>query len=187
MGGDSTTFVVSILAQDRVGIIADVSNTLFDLGANIEAMSQTVVGHYFTMVMRATFPVDRTAQAIREAIESQSDLAALVLPYGVPPKAGSGAGEPFVVTIIGDDKPGIVRGVTQRFAHHNVNIEDVWNEVRENQFIVIFKVTVPQAVDPKDLRYDLEQAAEALGVSVRLQHQDLFTATNSVSVHTPRG
>ncbi|HOE67487.1 MAG TPA: ACT domain-containing protein [Candidatus Hydrogenedentes bacterium] len=189
MEPDSATYVISVLAQDRVGIIADVSNALFGLGANIEAISQTVVGHYFTMVMRATFPAQCIAGDVRNAIESQPNLVALVMPYEASRSGPSTTmtGEPFVVTVVGGDRPGIVRGLTRCFAQRKVNIEDVWNEVRQDQFIVIFKVTVPHGVDPKELRYDLEHAAEELGVSVRLQHQDLFTATNSLSVHSPRG
>ncbi|MDD1762980.1 MAG: ACT domain-containing protein, partial [Methanothrix sp.] len=49
-------YVVSVVARDRVGIIADVSQTLYDLGANLEALSQTVVWEWFTMIICAAFP-----------------------------------------------------------------------------------------------------------------------------------
>ena len=195
MGERPARFVISVLARDHVGIIADVSETLYDLGANIEALSQTVVGDWFTMIARGAFPATVDAGAIKQAIEETPEFRAIVMPVGQAADreptsgvthAGLRKGAPFVVTAIGADKPGIVRRLARCFAGRGVNIDDVWNEVRDGQFIIIFHVTVPSSVDPKELRYELNQAAAELDVTMRLQHLDIFTATNSLSIHTGR-
>jgi predicted amino acid-binding ACT domain protein len=111
---------------------------------------------------------------------------ATVLPSAGPLPSNRCGGEPYVVTVAGEDKPGIVRRLTRCFAERDVNIEDVWNEVREGQFTVIFHVTLPPAVDAKELRYVLEQASEEVGVRSTMQHQDIFTATNTLSMRTSR-
>ena len=180
-------FVITVLAQDRVGIIADVSRVLYDLGGNLEALSQTVVWGWFTMIICAAFPEEVHADEVRSAIEQAGAFAATVLPFDAFKPCRPIDGEPFVVTASGRDKPGIVHRLTQCFARKGINIEDVWNEVRAGDFIVIFHVTVPAHVDPKDARYDLEQAGEEAGVTVTMQHQDIFTATNSLSVHSSVG
>jgi len=179
-------YIINVVARDRTGIIADVSAALFALGGNLEALSQTVVWGWFTMIICGAFPQGVSAATIKDAIEESGDFTATVLPAGDAPPDASVEGEPFVATVVGDDKPGIVRRLTQCFAEKGINIDDVWNEVREDRFIVIFHVTLPAHVDPKDVRYDLERAAEEVGVSLKLQHQDIFTATNSLSVHTRR-
>jgi len=178
-----TRYTISVLARDHVGIIADVAKTLFDLGGNIEAVSQTTVQGWFTMIMCAAFPETVSTGSIQDAVEAECGCRVLVAPHEEL-AAPAVSGEPFVVTVVGDDKPGIVRGLAACFASRGVNIEDVWNEVRDGRFIVIFHLTVPASVDPKELRYELEHAAADLGVAVRLQHQDIFTATNSLNVHT---
>jgi len=91
-----------------------------------------------------------------------------------------------VVTAVGADKPGIVWRLARIFADKGINIADVWNEVRDGQFVIIFHVTVPATVDARDMRYDLEHSGGELGISVMVQHQDVFTATTSLSVHTRR-
>ena len=88
------------------------------------------------------------------------------------------------MTVKGDDKPGIVRRLTRCFSEKGINIDDVWFEVHDGQFIVIFRVTMPPAVEPGDLRNELEAAARELNVSLVVRHQDIFVATNSLSVHT---
>ncbi len=43
--------VVTVTGKDRAGIIAKVSNFLWEKGANIEDISQTILGEYFVMIM----------------------------------------------------------------------------------------------------------------------------------------
>ncbi len=43
--------VVTVTGKDRKGIIAQVSAFLSERGANIEDISQTIMGEYFAMIM----------------------------------------------------------------------------------------------------------------------------------------
>jgi hypothetical protein len=45
---------------------------------------------------------------------------------------------------------------------------------------------VPPTLDPKELSFAIDHVAKELEMSARLQHQDIFTATNSLSVRTRR-
>ena len=67
--------IISVIGKDRVGIIRDVSTFLADLSINIVDISQTLMGEYFTMIMRAnieksTLPIDKLIVALREKGES---------------------------------------------------------------------------------------------------------------------
>ena len=131
-------YVVNVVARDRVGIVAQVSEALYELGGNLEALSQTVVWNWFTMIICGAFPEGVSAEQIRDAVEKAGDFSATVLPFGEPEPGRPVSGEPFVVTAAGRDQPGIVRRLTRCFAGKGINLEDVWNEVRDGQFIVIF-------------------------------------------------
>ena len=43
--------VVTVTGKDKKGIIAQVSTFLSERGANIEDISQTILGEYFAMIM----------------------------------------------------------------------------------------------------------------------------------------
>ena len=45
--------VVTVTGKDKKGIIAKVSTFLSERGANIEDISQTILGEYFAMIMIA--------------------------------------------------------------------------------------------------------------------------------------
>lgn len=67
--------IISVIGKDRIGIIRDVSTLLADLDINIVDISQTLMGEYFTMIMRAnteksSMPIDKLIVALREKGES---------------------------------------------------------------------------------------------------------------------
>lgn len=43
--------VLTVIGKDKVGIIANVSNLLFEKNANILDINQTIMDEFFTMVM----------------------------------------------------------------------------------------------------------------------------------------
>jgi glycine cleavage system transcriptional repressor len=183
---EKITYIVSILCPDRSGIIADVSETIYQLGGNLIAMSQTIMQGWFTMLVSAEFPPEVPQEDIERRLSEPGRFDVLVRNVGNDTTAPQAAGEPFIITSIGQDKPGIVRRLSRCCAAKGVNITDVWNEINDGRFITIFHVTVPRDIDPKNLRYDLEIAARELDVVLTFQHQDIFTATSSLQVHTKR-
>ncbi len=46
--------VLSVLGQDRPGIVAGVATILTECGANIDDISQTILGNMFSMTMLTT-------------------------------------------------------------------------------------------------------------------------------------
>ena len=55
-----TPAILSVLGEDRVGIVALVSGSLADAHANIEDIRQTIVGGIFSMTMLVTVSEDDT-------------------------------------------------------------------------------------------------------------------------------
>ncbi len=49
----SDRIIVTVIGQDRVGIIAGVSTVLADAGVNIVDISQTTLREFFTMILMA--------------------------------------------------------------------------------------------------------------------------------------
>jgi len=63
MSSGSSRIIVTVIGQDQVGIIANVSAVLAEAGANIIDISQTTLREFFAMIMmvdleKATLPFD---------------------------------------------------------------------------------------------------------------------------------
>ena len=183
MSPQGDLLLISVLCPDRRGVVADVADVVYAMGGNLEATSQTIMQGWFTMLVAARFPTGASTDQLEQRLREAGSFDVLVRRSDERGRAPA-EGEPFIITCVGDDKPGIVRRLARCCANRNVNIDDVWNEVRDGRFITIFHVTLPRDLDAKDFRYQLETVAGELGITLTLQHQDIFTATNSLEVHT---
>lgn len=66
--------IVSVIGKDRTGIIAKVTTRLFELGCNVEDISQTVMqGAYFTMIMLITLKDGLAVAAVNDALQSVAE------------------------------------------------------------------------------------------------------------------
>ena len=63
--------VISVLGKDRSGIVAAISNTLAEKGANIDDISQTILGDIFSMTMLVRLNPDVAAfNAVQDALRA---------------------------------------------------------------------------------------------------------------------
>ncbi len=60
--------VVTVLGKDRTGIIANVSNLLYQKGVNILDISQTILSGMFTMIMLVEVGQDAQYDEVRSAL-----------------------------------------------------------------------------------------------------------------------
>ncbi len=61
--------IVTVVGQDKKGIIAKVSSALYECGVNIADISQTIMGSMFTMIMMVEFDGEAiTVQGITEKL-----------------------------------------------------------------------------------------------------------------------
>lgn len=180
-------YVLDVMSDDHPGIVAAVTTAVESLGGNIDACSQTVLGGYFTLIMIVSTPnpVDPAvlAEQVREAGTSNSPFQVLARPANAPPKLTPS--EPcgrFVITAFGKDQPGIVRRFSQYLAGRDINIVDLYGDRTGDEFVLIGQLEVPTRWDIGMLQTDLEQMGEELGFTVKLQHENVFVATNQLRV-----
>lgn len=70
--------IVTVLGKDQVGIVAKIATTLSANQANIEDISQTIMGEIFSMVMLVTFNEELTPFAfLSEELKSVGDTLGL--------------------------------------------------------------------------------------------------------------
>ena len=86
-----------------------------------------------------------------------------------------------VITVIGTDKIGIIASITNILAKANVNILDISQTIMQNIFSMIMLVdTDKMSLEFTKLGELLQQEAEALGVDIRLQREEIFTSMHRI-------
>jgi glycine cleavage system transcriptional repressor len=175
-------YIISITAQDRPGIVAGVSEAVLELKGNIEAASQTVHQGYFTMIILCSFAGDAASEKITKRVQARAgeDLHVYVTEY-MPTKAEANrSAQTFIVTVMGPDRPGMLRTLTSYLASKKINIDDLYACIKEGDFVVICQVSVPGDLDISMLQTDLASFGESGGFTAHLQHENIFVATNEL-------
>lgn len=83
--------------------------------------------------------------------------------------------EHVVITVMGQDRVGIVAGVSKVLADYKVNIVDISQTILHDIFAMILLVDISQSpYSLADLEEPLKKAGDALGVKIVIQHEDIF-------------
>jgi len=180
-----SSYMISVTAADRVGIVFSVTGALLDLGGNVLELSQTVMRGYFTIILEAEFPTPRTREQIVEAIHERGkrfDLQVQVTEIKdsrVEPQVPSG--ERFILTVLGDDSPGIVHSIAGSLAAHGANIVDLHARVDGARFSLVMEALIPHDLTPAAIRSELERYGRAHKLEAFVQHENIFAATTEPS------
>jgi len=172
-------FIISITSRDRSGIVAAITEGIFSSSGNVLAASQTVHQGYFAMIVLADFDDGIGDSVIAQSINDTAggDLHVFVTPYDPNGREPGREGSAFVVTCLGPDHPGILRILSRFLASRNVNIDDLYCTVDDNDFVVICQVTMPAEADVFVLQTDLAAVGRDAGFTITLQHENIFLET----------
>lgn len=86
-----------------------------------------------------------------------------------------------IITVVGKDKVGIIAGVCVALEKINVNILDISQTVLQNMFTMNMLVDIKNAnVDYAKIVEALDKEGEHLGVSIRIQKEEIFDAMHKI-------
>ncbi|MDR0426702.1 MAG: ACT domain-containing protein [Clostridiales bacterium] len=85
-----------------------------------------------------------------------------------------------IVTVIGKDKVGIIAKVTGLLSGMNLNVEDITQTVMQEFFMMMMLLSLPDDADMKAISEKLDETGRALGVHIRIQHEDIFNAMHRI-------
>ena len=86
-----------------------------------------------------------------------------------------------IVTVVGKDRVGIIASVCSLLAHYQVNILDISQTVMQGYFTMMMAVDTTMSEIPfVELAKKLDAKGEEMGMSIRLQREDIFDAMHRV-------
>ncbi|MDY5612591.1 ACT domain-containing protein [Dysosmobacter sp.] len=86
-----------------------------------------------------------------------------------------------IVTVIGWDRVGIIAAVCALLAENNVNILDISQTILQGSFTMVMAVDVGAATASfGDLSAALEELGSEMGLSIRIQRQEIFDAMHQI-------
>ena len=86
-----------------------------------------------------------------------------------------------IVTVVGNDRGGIIASVCSLLAENNVNILDISQTILHGKFTMVMAVDIEKLPCPfTDLARKLDALGAEMGISIRIQRQEIFDAMHSI-------
>lgn len=86
-----------------------------------------------------------------------------------------------VVTVTGKDKTGIIAKVSAFLSEKGVNILDISQTILQEYFAMIMLVDLSEVtIQLSALAEECEELGKSIGMSIHVQHEDLFNAMHKV-------
>ncbi|HXG31240.1 MAG TPA: ACT domain-containing protein [Thermodesulfobacteriota bacterium] len=176
-------FVITSIGKDRPGIVAGVSKVLFDLGVNIEDSSMTILRSEFAMILIISTKEGFQVSDLENHLKGLADRMGLSISvgeideeevYSKKPYSGT----PYIISVIGTDKPGIVYRVADLLSSKGINITDLNTKVIPGEktpvYTMIIEVDVPGYVDMALLEEEFSLLEKEMGIDIDIKEIEVL-------------
>ena len=86
-----------------------------------------------------------------------------------------------IVTVVGQDKVGIIAAICILLSEYNVNILDISQTILHGAFTMVMAVDVSKSTASiGELSEALAQLGTKMELSIRIQREDIFNATHRI-------
>lgn len=86
-----------------------------------------------------------------------------------------------VITVIGEDKVGIVAEISSILAGYNINIVDVNQTIMDGLFTMLMMVDMEERNEAfAVVKERLLDVGKEIGLSIRIQREDIFTSMHEI-------
>lgn len=164
------TLVLTAIGDDRAGLVRSLADVVADHGGNWEQSQMTELAGKFAGIVLVTVP-EESVGALTAALDALHGVLDVHAEVGSDHPAVT---DRFVVEVLGNDRPGIVRDVTRVLAEAGASIDSLVTDTRDAPMAggLLFEaramIHLPAGSNPDVVRSGLETLAQELMVDVDL-------------------
>lgn len=86
-----------------------------------------------------------------------------------------------ILTVIGQDKVGIIAGISHELQELNINILDVNQTIMQGYFTMIMMLDLQKTTKNfEEVNKSLLSKGEALGVDIKIQREEIFNSMHTL-------
>ncbi len=169
----NTQLVLTVLSDDRPGVVEQLAQTIGQHHGNwLESRMAQLAGK-FAGILQVAVALEHQDQLKTALNELNSKGFKIVVDTAV--STAKPECREFSFSVVGNDRPGIVREIAQAFAGRHINMGELetacssmpWSG--EPLFEATGVIEVPKAVDMNELYDYLDKIADDLAVDIRLE------------------
>lgn len=184
----SKQMIISVMAKDRPGIIAEITGAIYALKGDLADLNQSILCGYLTMILIASFEEEVTREDvlaeishIRSGEKYEVLIKEMDIPIEIahtPPPADT-----YILTAQGKNRSGLVHSISQFCFSHGINILDLATTLNEDQYTMVLQLDMRQIASIEHIAADLDIFSRDSGLKLVIQHNDIFRVTNEITLH----
>lgn len=166
--------VLTVVCDDRPGIVAQLSQLVEQHGGNWTESSMLSLAGKFAGILLASVPADQSEALVAGLRQLEADGIQVTV-HRSSGLAETGEARQFVLELVGQDRPGIVRDITAILSRHGVNVLELESSCEsasmsgEMLFKARARLLFPPELSRRVLQAELEQLANELMVDINLE------------------
>lgn len=171
----ATSIVLTVIGEDRTGIVASLSDTIAAHGGNWLQSSLSRLAGQFAGVVLAALPEDEVVNCL-QALDGLEQQGLTVISHTTLEGFDTDDSQTLRMELVGNDAPGIVRDLTAVLRAHDVSVEKLETRVESASMAggELFRANallrLPETESPEALRAAIE--AISFDVMVELHAPD---------------
>ncbi|MFZ1325082.1 MAG: ACT domain-containing protein [Candidatus Contendobacter sp.] len=167
-----TSIVLTVIGEDKPGLVSAISQTITASGGNWLDSRMASLGGKFAGLLLVSAPQAKAEALIASLQGLEQHGLRLVIERGAADATTTG--RPLKLELTGQDRPGIVRDISDTLARQKVNIEEMETAFfsgsfsGEDMFEMRATLRVPNELTDTALREAIEKLANNLMVDISL-------------------
>ena len=173
----NSSYIVTFIADDRPGLVEQLSSVIGNHGGNWLESRLSQLGGKFAGLILVSLP-EKNAAALEKDLRAlepgRFSVSVTVSGEWAVPASGSN----ITLSVIGPDRPGIVREIARVLARQAINVTELDSSVNpapmsaELIFRARIHAWIPEATDLEDLRDTLDDIADDMTLEIDLERVD---------------
>jgi glycine cleavage system regulatory protein len=168
--------VVTILCDDKPGLVQQVAETIAGAGGNWLESRMSELGGKFAGILRVSVDDEKSSE-LKQSLQNLSTQGFKILIDDIHQQQSLASGKTLRFDLIGADRVGIVSEIAQAFSEKNINIDELethcsnapWSG--EPLFEASGNLIAPIDINKDDLLDSLEQIEDKLGLDISLSEE----------------
>lgn len=166
-------YVITLVGEDRSGLVSAVADAVSVHGGNWEGSQLAERAGVFAGVIEISVP-EESASRLLEALRALDGALTVTTLSRAESSTPGRIVSSLVISLVANDRPGIVRDVSAVLAAHELSIDDLTTEVRDAAMAGgrVFEASVlahaAPGTDLSRVKEDLEKLAAELQVEIAI-------------------
>lgn len=169
----NTSIVLSIISDDRPGIVESLSELLEGHQGNWTESSMMSLAGKFAGILLVSLPDDQCEEFLG-GLHKLEDSGMQILAQRTGETLPAPEAREFTLDLVGQDHPGIVHEITEVLLKHNINVLELETHCQsasmsgETLFLAHARLLIPPGASVNELQDSLEDLANELMVDIKL-------------------